>query len=194
MFEQFTEEARRVVTESVGHCRRAGEPSVTDEHLLLALLDQRGSRTSFAFAALGVADRRASVESALGDARRRGGLSRSETEALAGLGIDVDRVVETAEAAHGRAALAPAGFVRRRLLRDHRPFSPAAKNALTKSLRIAVGRGDRRIGGEHVLLALTAGHGVVAEVLADHGATYTTVERAMFGEGGGAGGNLRRTA
>ncbi|MFE0425717.1 Clp protease N-terminal domain-containing protein [Streptomyces sp. NPDC058953] len=194
MFEQFTQEARRVVTESVAHCERAGAAAVTEEHLLLALLDQRGTRTDFALAALGVADRRDSVESALHDARRRGGLTRTETEALAGLGIDVDEVVATAEAAHGPGALAPAGFVRRRMLPARRPFSSAAKEILKKSLRIAVGRGDRRIGGEHLLLALTAGAGVVSEVLADHGATYATVERAMFGDGGTAGGAVPRTA
>lgn len=52
-----------------------------------------------------------------------------------------------------------------------------------KSLRIAAGRGDRHIGGEHLLLALTARPGVVADVLAEHGATYEAVERVVFGGG-----------
>ncbi|MGV9313035.1 Clp protease N-terminal domain-containing protein [Streptomyces sp. NPDC003691] len=192
MFERFTEDARGVVTKSCAHSQRAGAGTVTEEHLLLALLDQRGTRTAFAFAALGVTDRRASVEEALRTARRRGGLSPSDARALAGLGIDVDEVVAQAEAAHGRGVLDPGVRGRFRAARrrwtSHQPFSPAAKSALVKSLRIASGRGDRRIGGEHVLLALTAGPGVVAEVLADHGATYTSLERVMFAGGGGGGG------
>ncbi|MEE1769606.1 Clp protease N-terminal domain-containing protein [Streptomyces sp. JV185] len=43
---------------------------------------------------------------------------------------------------------------------------------------------DRFIGDEHLLLALTACPGVVADVLAAHGATYTTVNRALYGYGG----------
>ncbi|QDY81246.1 Clp protease N-terminal domain-containing protein [Streptomyces qinzhouensis] len=191
MFERFTDDARRVVTRSCAHSERTGARTVTEEHLLLALLDQRGTRTAFAFAALGVADRRASVEDALRTARRRGGLSPADARALAGLGIDVDEVVANAEAAHGRGALDPGSPGRFRAARrrwtSHRPFSPAAKAALEKSLRIALGRGDRSIGGEHVLLALTTGPGVVAEVLADHGATYTALERVMFGRPVGDG-------
>lgn len=63
-------------------------------------------------------------------------------------------------------------------------FTREAKAILEKSLRIALGRGDRFIGEEHVLLALTANPGVVADVLAEHGATYETVSRALYGDGG----------
>ncbi|CAM5726826.1 hypothetical protein SBADM41S_09146 [Streptomyces badius] len=44
---------------------------------------------------------------------------------------------------------------------------------LENSLRVALGRGDRFIGEEHLLLALTAKPGSVADVLAEHGATVT---------------------
>ncbi|MGW1277043.1 Clp protease N-terminal domain-containing protein [Streptomyces tsukubensis] len=192
MFERFTHDARRVVKRSWAHSDRTGDRSVTEEHLLLALLEQQGTRTAFAFAALGVTDRRASVEDALRTARRRGGLSPADVRALAGLGIDVDEVVAGAEAVHGRGALDPGVSGRFRAARrrwmSHRPFSPGARATLEKSLRIAVGRGDRVIGGEHVLLALTAGPGVVAEVLADHGATYASLERVMFARPDGHGG------
>jgi ATP-dependent Clp protease ATP-binding subunit ClpA len=59
------------------------------------------------------------------------------------------------------------------------PFSREAKDVLVKSLRIATARRDRRIGDEHILLALTAGPGVVAEVLADHGVTHAGVDRVL---------------
>ncbi|WP_267246046.1 Clp protease N-terminal domain-containing protein [Streptomyces sp. PR69] len=183
MFERFSKDARDVVTCSVALAERTGADSVTEEHLLLAMLDQEGTRAAFAFAALGVADRRASVEAALAAARRRGGLSRADADALAGLGIDVTEVVSKVEAVHGEGALRSGGRPRRRWTSGRRGFTPAAKDALEKSLRIAVARGDRHIGGEHLLLALTAMPGVVAEVLADHGATYESAQRAMFGSG-----------
>ncbi|MFE4831608.1 Clp protease N-terminal domain-containing protein [Streptomyces sp. NPDC056672] len=183
MFERFSEGARSVVTGAVGHAERLDADTVTDEHMLLALLDREGTRASFAFASLGIRDRRTSVEHALADARRRGGLSKADAEALAGIGIDVGRIVSKVEETHGEGALradATDGRPRRRRF-ARRGFTPGAKGTLEKSLRIAVGRGDRHIGDEHILLALTAGPGVVAEVLADHGATYGTLERTMFG-------------
>ncbi|WP_240134921.1 Clp protease N-terminal domain-containing protein [Streptomyces sp. MUM 178J] len=183
MFERFSKDARDVVTCSVALAERAGAESVTEEHLLLAMLDQEGTRAAFAFAALGMADRRASVETGLAEARRRGGLSRADADALAGLGIDVAEVVSKVEAVHGEGALQRGGKPKRRWAPGHRGFTPSAKDVLEKSLRIAIARGDRHIGGEHLLLALTAMPGVVAEVLADHGATYESVQRAMFGGG-----------
>ncbi|MGW6242523.1 Clp protease N-terminal domain-containing protein [Streptomyces sp. NPDC055094] len=180
MFERFTEGARGVVTGAVGHAERTGADTVTDEHLLLALLDQRGTRASFALAALGITDRRDSLEDAFAQARRRGGLTQADADALAGIGIDVGEIVAKVEEAHGEGAMR-VGRKPRRWWSGHRGFAPAAKATLEKSLRIALGRGDRHIGDEHLLLALTARPGVVSEVLADHGATYAAVERATFG-------------
>ncbi|MGW4027964.1 Clp protease N-terminal domain-containing protein [Streptomyces sp. NPDC004838] len=183
MFERFTRDARDVVKRSVVHSERAGADSVTEEHLLLAMLDQEGTRAAFAFAALGVIDRRESVESALCDARRRAGISKSEADALAGLGIDVGEIVARVEEVHGRGALRQ-GRPSRHWWSGRRPFTPAAKDTLVSSLRIATGRGDRVIGGEHFLLALTVRPGVVSEVLAEHGATYESVNRVMYGGSG----------
>ncbi|MFC5799282.1 Clp protease N-terminal domain-containing protein [Streptomyces formicae] len=192
MFERFTKDARAVVTGAVAQAERAGADSVTDEHLLLSLLDLDGGCVALAFGALGVTDRRASLESALADARRRGGMTKAETEALAGLGIDVDEVVARVEETHGVGALAgggrgsgrsggTGGTGRGRLaLSGHRPFTPGAKKVIEQSLRVALGRKDRSIGAEHLLLALAARPGIVAEALAEHGATYGALERVMF--------------
>ncbi|QNP61824.1 Clp protease N-terminal domain-containing protein [Streptomyces genisteinicus] len=186
MFERFTGEARAVVTGAVACCRTAGEPRVTDEHLLLALLGMEEGRAAFALRALGVADRRDGLESALAAARRRGGMTAAQVRALAGLGVDVDRIVARVEEVHGEGALA-APAVTRRPRFGHLPFTREAKGVLERSLRIAVGRGDRAIGSEHLLLALAARPGVVAEVLADHGVTYDAVVRVAFGaRNGGA--------
>ncbi|MYR95614.1 MULTISPECIES: Clp protease N-terminal domain-containing protein [unclassified Streptomyces] len=180
MFERFTHGARATVKGAVAQAERVGAGSVTEEHLLLALLEQEGSRASFALAALGLSGRRASLDASFAEARRRGGLTKADTEALAGIGIDVDAVVGRVEGAHGEGALA-AGRSGRRWWSGHRPFTPGAKTILEKSLRVALGRGDRFIGEEHLLLALTATPGTVADVLAEHGATHATVHRALYG-------------
>ncbi|MFJ1786763.1 Clp protease N-terminal domain-containing protein [Streptomyces anulatus] len=180
MFERFTRGARATVKGAVAQAERAGADSVTEEHLLLALLEQEGGRTSFAVTALGLHDRRASLDAAFAEARRRGGLTRADTDALADIGIDVGAIVSRVEGAHGEGALA-AGQGGRRWWSGHRPFAPGAKTVLENSLRVALGRGDRFIGEEHLLLALTAKPGVVADVLAEHGATYATVQRALYG-------------
>lgn len=187
MFERFTKDARAVVTGAVEYCVRAGEERVDEAHLLLALLDREGSRAAFALASLGVSGRRDAVERDLAEARRRGGLSRADADALAGLGIDLTEIVSRVEEAHGEGALAAGrtGGARRP---GRRTFTRDAKNVLAASLRTAVAHGDRHIGDEHLLLALTVRPGVPAEVLADHGVTHAAVERVLWGVGGATAG------
>lgn len=190
MFERFTKDARDVVKGAVAHAEGAGARSVGAEHLLLALLDREGSRASFALAALGLDGRRESVREALERARRRAGLTQAETDALAGLGIHVPEIVARVEETHGAGALS--GDRRAGGRRDggrwsgHRPFEQEAKDILTGALRAATARRDRRIGDQHILLALTVRPGVPAEVLADHGVTYQSVTRVLYGDGGEA--------
>ncbi|MGW6718116.1 Clp protease N-terminal domain-containing protein [Streptomyces sp. NPDC054995] len=187
MFERFTRGARATVKGAVAQAERAGADSVTEEHLLLALLEQEGGRAAFAVTALGLHDRRASLDAAFAEARRRGGLTRADTDALAGIGIDVGAIVSRVEGAHGEGALDTDRGDRRWWWSGHRPFAPGAKTVLENSLRVALGRGDRFIGEEHLLLALTAKPGVVADVLAEHGATYAAVQRALYGPDGDGG-------
>ncbi|WP_055712577.1 Clp protease N-terminal domain-containing protein [Streptomyces torulosus] len=217
MFERFTKGARAVVLGAVDHAERSSADKVTEEHLLLALLDRRASRASFALASLGLADNRGSVEQALADARRRGGLTRADADALSDLGIDLARIVSRVEEAHGTGALEPGrrrddsgadgeaggagdgdgsggerfgrrgggrgGSSGRARRSGHRPFTRDAKDVLTRSLRVAQSHSDRHIGDEHMLLALAARPGVPAEVLADHGVTYESLERVLYGAG-----------
>ncbi|MFE0516418.1 Clp protease N-terminal domain-containing protein [Streptomyces sp. NPDC058964] len=182
MFERFTKDARGVVRDAVEHCERAGSQTVDAEHMLLALLDREGSRGSFALAALGLSDRKEAVRGALDEARRRGGLSRADTDALAGLGIDVPEIVLRVEQAHGVGAMSgdrkDAGWWSGR-----RTFGRGAKGVLERALRIAVTHRDRHIGDEHILLALATAPGVAAEVLADHGVTHESLTRVLYGGG-----------
>ncbi|MFI0818115.1 Clp protease N-terminal domain-containing protein [Streptomyces sp. NPDC021098] len=197
MFERFTTSAREVVRGAVRQADATGGATVGEPELLLALLErtERTDRTDRAdrgrteradrartdspaadvLATLGATARRASIERALAEVRRRGGISAADAEALAGLGIDVDTIVSRVEAEHGVGALAAAP--RRRRSRGR--FDPEARSVLERSLRIAVGRGDKHIGDEHLLLALLARPGVAATVLADHDVTYIRAERAL---------------
>lgn len=185
MFERFTKGARDVVKGAVTHAERERAPHIDEGHLLLAILDARGTRGSFALGALGAdaEGRRASIGEALRTARRRAGLSQADTEALAGLGIDVDEVVARVEEAHGVGALSG-----NRRLGGRRPFTKEAKGVLESSLRMALAHHDRAIGDEHLLLALAARPGIASEALAGHGVTVPGVERVLYGGGEAATG------
>lgn len=61
MFERFTKAARAVVKGAVEHAERAGAAVVTEEHLLLALLDREDTRAADALHALCPPDRRPSL-------------------------------------------------------------------------------------------------------------------------------------
>ncbi|MFH7594848.1 Clp protease N-terminal domain-containing protein [Streptomyces racemochromogenes] len=184
MFERFTSDARAAVTGAVARAASAGAGTVTEEHLLLSLLD------GGALDALGVDA--AALAADLEAARRRGGMSRADEEALAGLGIDLSEIVSRVEETHGEGALtAPAprrrglGASLREALgrpepeRRHVPFTQGARKTLEQALRIALGRKDRHIGTPHLLLALITRPGTVAESLADHGVTYARVETTL---------------
>ncbi|MFJ8462452.1 Clp protease N-terminal domain-containing protein [Streptomyces swartbergensis] len=183
MFERFTKDARGVVKGAFEYVEGGGGGQVVEpEHLLLALLDREGSRGSFALIALGLGERRGSVRQALGAARRRAGLSQAETDALAGLGIDVEEIVARVEEVHGPGAMA--GDRKDKGWWSGRPsFGRGAKDVLERSLRVALAQRDRHIGDEHILLALTMRPGVPAEVLADHGVTYESLVRVLYGGG-----------
>ncbi|GAA2290824.1 Clp protease N-terminal domain-containing protein [Streptomyces atrovirens] len=182
MFERFTKDARDVVKGAVEYVDGAQAGTVDAEHLLRALLDRRASRASFALAALGVDERKESVRRALDEARRRAGLSQAESDALAGLGIDVSEIVARVEETHGVGAMS-GDRKDKGWWSGRRSFSRGAKDVLEGALRIAVARRDRHIGDEHILLALTARPGVPAEVLADHGVTHESVTRVLHGGG-----------
>lgn len=109
MFERFTRGARATVKGAVAQAERAVADSVTEEHLLLALLEQEGGRTSFAVTSLGLHDRRASLDAAFAEARRRGGLTRADIDALADIGIDIGAIVSRVEGAHGEERWQSAG-------------------------------------------------------------------------------------
>jgi ATP-dependent Clp protease ATP-binding subunit ClpA len=204
MLERFTKDAREVVRGAVERAVRSGATSVEPGHVLLALLDRESGRASFALTALGARERRDSIEQALRAAHRHAGLSQADAEALAGLGIDLVEIISRIEQVHGAGAMAEGtqafessdeepddggrkkrgrGRMTRRRLSGHRPLTPDARDILINALRMATGHHDRHIGDEHLLLALLARPGIPTEVLAEHGVTYGSVERVLYGPG-----------
>jgi ATP-dependent Clp protease ATP-binding subunit ClpA len=170
--ERFTREARQAVRDAVEEAERESAPEIGRPHLLLALL---GSPVLAGFDLS-----REEVEGALRQARRKGGLSEADTEALRGLGIDVDRIVDSVEQSLGEGALATMKTRRKRwLFGEHVPFDPELKKTLERSLFEARDLGHNYLGNEHLVLALLAGGGLVAEVLAARGATYVEVRKLV---------------
>lgn len=168
--ERFTKEARRVVLDAVSEAQRESAAEVDGSHLLLALLD---APVLAEFSLV-----REEVVAALATARRKGGLSEADTEALRGLGIDVDQIVGNIEQSLGEGALATMKTRRKRwLFSSHVPFSPAAKRVLERSLVEARDLGHNYLGVEHLVLGLLAGGGLAAEVLEARGATYAEVRK-----------------
>ncbi|WP_367134475.1 Clp protease N-terminal domain-containing protein [Saccharothrix sp. HUAS TT1] len=170
--ERFTRAARQAVHDAVTQAERLDAPEIGPEHLALALLD-----------APVLADfdlSRDEVVDAFAAARRKGGLSDADTEALRRLGIDVDRIVASVERSHGEGALAE-GPVRRkrRFFGNHLPFTASAKKTLERSLVEARDLGHGRLDQEHLVLALLAERGLVAEVLGAHGVSYVEVRKRV---------------
>lgn len=152
MFERFTEEARRVVVVAQEEARVDRDPCIDGAHLLLGIAEVGGPGYA-ALAAAGV------ERSRLRAAVRESGNPDGETldaDALAALGIDLDAVRRAAEAAFGSGALSRATRFRRphRRRNGHLPLTGTAKQALERSLRAAVRRGDRSIDSRHLLLGL----------------------------------------
>jgi ATP-dependent Clp protease ATP-binding subunit ClpA len=173
MFERFTRSTKLVVLDAV----REAEGEVGPEHLMLGLLRET-ARSAPILAEAGLD--RGVLRAEFAAARRRGGLSGAEAEALGRMGIDVGAVVEQVERVHGENALA--GVSRGpRFWSKHVRFGREAKAVLVGTLRQARERGEREIGDEHVLLALAGGGGVCGEVLAGRGLSYGEVRRRLSG-------------
>src|SRR4029077_7416935 len=108
------------------HSGRVGAETVEEEHMLLSLLDREGSRGSFALTSLGESGFRESLERDLAEARRRGGLSRADADALSGLGIDLSEIVSRVEEAHGVGVLGSGNGGGGGRRSGRRPFAPGA--------------------------------------------------------------------
>ncbi len=130
MFERFAQDSKRAVAAALEIAQRLGAEHVEPDHLLLALAPAGG-------AAAGPAGR-ALAEAGLDATAIEQAIEQDLVAALQTVGVPPSVVAST-----------PA------LPRVDRPgFSAPAKQALEQALQHAVRRGERRLGGEHVLLGL----------------------------------------
>ena len=143
MFEQFSRQARSAVVLAQEEARDLRSERIEVGHLLLALASDNGVSAAFADLGCDAAGLRRRV------ARDSG--PELDTEALASLGFDIDRVRASVELHFGEGALdRPA----RRWRGGHIPFHRSAKKSLECALREAVWLGSKDIDVWHVLLGV----------------------------------------
>jgi ATP-dependent Clp protease ATP-binding subunit ClpA len=164
VFERFSASARSVVIEARTDATHRRDHVVGTEHLLMGLCRVDGpAREQLAAAGITVDSFETIGPGAGGHALEQ------DREALASLGIDLDRVVEAIEARFGADALAPVRTARHRTRRGRRSaarlegrpgrltFSPTAKTCLELSLREAIRLKSSSIEAQHLLLGILRG-------------------------------------
>lgn len=157
---QFSGDCRRVVGRAQEQARQLGHPFLGTEHLLLGVLDDVDGYPVAALRARGVDT---------GDIRRRILLmigDRLDSEALATLGIDLQRVREVTEAQFGAGALASTRWPAP--ITGHLPLTRRVKVVFELSGRAARRLGQQVIAPEHLMLGiLDDGGGIAVRVLKD---------------------------
>jgi ATP-dependent Clp protease ATP-binding subunit ClpA len=172
MFERFTEEARQVVVRAQEEARRLRSSHIGTEHVLLGLLDQ-DTPTAAVLARHGL-----TRESTVAAIRAFTSAEGLDAAALGTVGIDLDAVRDSVEAAFGPGALdVPRG---RREAKGHIPFTPRAKKVLELSLREALALKSKSIADGHIALGLIReGEGLAMKVVHDRGIDAGTLREEI---------------
>jgi len=155
MFERFAPDSKRAVAAALEIAKRLGAEHVEPEHLLLALAPAGGGPSAEGCSGGEPAGSVGGMPAWLGD-----GSAGPAARALAEAGLDAAAIEQAIEqdlvAALETVGVPPSVVASTPALpRVDRPgFSAPAKQALEQALQHAVRRGERRLGGEHVLLGL----------------------------------------
>ena len=177
---RFAPAIRAVVGRAYEHAVREGSPEIGESHLFEALLeDEQGAVLLDGVAADEV---RVRVVAEIEQARRTGGLTAAETDALAGLGVDVAVLVGRIEGQLGAEALATPGTGRRsrwqRLV-----LSGSVLRAFDEAERQVGMAGGRTMGIEHLALGIVSTPSLLSESLARRGVTVESVGEMVEVEG-----------
>ena len=176
---KFGSSAGEAIADALARARAEGTSRIGEDHLFAALLANPDSGPLLGrFCGPEEAE---AVRAEVREARRRGGLTAGEEQALAGLGIDLDEVVARVEAQLGAGALDSASAPARRSRRAS--ISPGAVAVLNAAQRQRAARGDRRTTARHLLLGMLAQPGLIADALAARGITLASVLQAMDASG-----------
>jgi ATP-dependent Clp protease ATP-binding subunit ClpA len=176
---KFRPSAGAVIADALERARAEGTGRIGEEHLFAALLGNPDTRPLLG--RVGGPEGAAAVWAEVREARRRGGLTAAEREALTGLGIDLDEVVARAEARLGAGALGTTRAAARRGRRAS--IAPEAVAVLNAAQRHKAARGDRGLSARHLVLGLVTRPGLFADALAARGITVASVLAAMDGDG-----------
>jgi ATP-dependent Clp protease ATP-binding subunit ClpA len=179
---EISSSAGAVIADALRRARAEGTSRIGEEHLFAALLANPVSRPLLG--RLGGPEQAEAVWAEVRQARRRGGLTAREQQALAGLGIHLDEVVARVEARLGQGALDSTGAPARRGWRVS--MSPEAAAVLNAAQRQKAARGDRHITARHLALGLLAQPGLFADALAARGGTLASALEAMDSDDGQA--------
>ena len=166
MFERFTRDARMAVVLSQEEARALGNRSIGTEHMLIGLAGTGDDPAARALRASQVTaeDLRRRLRRAAGDTL--------DSDALASLGIDLERVRKATEERFGPGALDPPPLGR--WPRGHIPFSAGAKKSLELAVRSALSMQSGSISTGHLLVGvIDEGRGMGAWVLKDSGVDVT---------------------
>jgi len=166
--------AGAVIADALTRARAEGTSQIGEDHLFAALMASPDSKPLLA--RVGGPRQTEAVAAEVRAARRRGGLTAAEQQALAGLGIDLDAVVTRTEARLGAGAL---DVTRPSPRRQRASISPGAAAVLNAAQRQKSARGDRRTTAEHLVLGMLAQPGLFADALAARGITLASALEAM---------------
>lgn len=187
MMSRLTPGVRAVVAQAYGLAQRDGAQQVGEGHLLWALLEDEEGGVLLANVA--GASERAQVAEEMEQARRRGGVTDGEADALAGLAINVDAVVAQIEQQQlGAGALAGPGPRPAHRWTDQVMSGPAVRVLAEAQAHLSLA-GGRSLGVEHLVLGLVSAPGVVSESLARRGINASTV--SAFVAAAGSSGSAR---
>jgi hypothetical protein len=192
MSRNFAEDANAIVVQAYEHATRLGHPYLGGEHLLLALAGRQPA--GGVLREHGVTPERVEAEIVrLSGGGLFGDLDRG---ALATVGVDIDAVRATTEAAFGREALtraARAVYRKRRWFDPRRaafvgrdgaflPLGPGAGQALLAARREAQARPAARpsSAGDLALGILAVSEGLVPSVLSALGASGPALSAAIL--------------
>jgi hypothetical protein len=158
---------------------------ISEEHLLEAVLADPDGRHLLGAPALPEV-LLAQLAGELAESRSKGGLTAADKAVLTGLGIDVNTVVERIEEQFGAQSLA-SGPAKHRARWRKPVFSAGVLPVLAEVERHLSAAGERSLGVDQLVLAMVSAPGVLAESLAGHGITETTVRARLATRRAGGG-------